>query len=329
MKHTLSALLLLGLLFSPPASGQVYLSATDDAHTSNDLAAGPGVTGDRGDFVEIRYFENETTNRRRIGYFKYDISGIDSGLFPFAVLSGTFANGRDGNGEFSVYGLNDGVLNTDDDPSFNEANWTEGSLSFSKGLGVDTSEPSSLGNTLGIDLNEVSLLGTVTLVDGEPLQSNTTDLDLSSFLSSDTNGVVTFLIADEQTDSMTGLPIGTEWRMTARESNVENSLRLAFAPLEGDTNLSGAVTPDDLIPISTNFGASGLTYTDGDLNGDNIIDYADFRHWKNGFLAGGGQPSDIAALTNLIPVPEPTSAGLVLLVVAGSLAHRKRACRAT
>ncbi|CAK9037463.1 Uncharacterized protein SCF082_LOCUS22166 [Durusdinium trenchii] len=309
-------------MLSLPVSGQVYLSATDDAFTSNDLAAGPGTTGDRSDFVEIRYYEDASTNRRRIGYFKYDISEIDSALLPFATLAGTFANGRDGNGEFNVYGLNDGVLNTDDDPSVTEANWSEGSLSFSKGLGVDTSEPSGLGNTLGLDLNEVTLLGTITLVDGEPLQSNTTDLDLSTFLSSDTNDVVTFLLADERTDMGTGLPVGTEWRITAREASSEDSLRLAFIPLEGDTNLSGAVTPEDLIPINMNFGATGLTYTDGDLNGDNVIDYADFRHWKNGFLAGGGQSSDIAALTDLVPVPEPTSACLVLLVVGGGIAQR-------
>ena len=221
-----------------------------------------------------------------------------------------------------MYGLNDGLLNTDDDPSFTEQNWTEGGLSYSRGLGVDTSEPSGVGNSLGIDLSETALLGTITLVEGEPLQSNTTDLDLSSFLAADSNGVVTFMVADERINTETELPVGTEWRVTARERSVEGSMRLAFIPLEGDTNLDGVVTQEDLLPIRTNFGVDDLAYTDGDLNGDGQINSADFRSWKNGFLAGGGQISEAIAWTP-IGVPEPSSAFL-LVALASVLPGRRR-----
>src|SRR3989304_4021020 len=213
-------------------TAQGHLGATDDASTSNDTARGPTATNDRSDFVEIR---NHPATRKRIGYFKYNISAIDPLLFPFARLSGSFADGRDGNGSWNIYGLNDGETNTDDvqDGSFGEANWTEGALTYAMGLGVDvTVSPATVGD-LGLDLTEISLLGTITLVDGEPFLSNTTDLPLASFLSADTNGVVTFMIAD--------LTSETEWRVVAREASGENSVRLSFFPLAGDTDLGGLV----------------------------------------------------------------------------------------
>ncbi|QDV74494.1 PEP-CTERM sorting domain-containing protein [Botrimarina mediterranea] len=321
-----SAFLLGGVLISD-VEAQVYLTATDDANTSNDTSRGPSTTNDRGDFLEIRNFANDasgSTTRKKVGVFKYDISSIDTRLFPFATLTGTFANGRDGNGTFNVYGLNDGEQNLDNVPdgSVGEANWSESSLRYEHGLGFDPTVATTAAGDLGIDLTEVMLLGTITLIDGEPLQSNTTDLNLDAFLDADTNGVVSFFLADERVNEETGLPIGTEWRLTAREASAENSLRLAFTPIPGDTDLSGVVDLADLDPIRTNYSLGGLAYTDGDLNGDGDVTFADFRLWKTGFLDAGGSLE--GANLGFLSVPEPTSAALLMIAAAAFAGSRQR-----
>jgi hypothetical protein len=304
------------------AQAQVYLTATDDANTSNDTAQGPTTTGDSSSFVAIRNYQlaDPVTTRKRIGYFKYDISGIDSRLFQYAGLAGAFSGGLDGNGTFTVYGLNDGVTNTDNVPdgSYNEASWAEGTLTYSMGLGVDTTVATTALGDLGIDPAETTLLGTIALVDGQPIQSNPTDLPLSTFLSDDTNGVVTFMLAD--------LASGTEWRLVARESSSENSLRLAFSPMAGDTDLDGVVELEDLDPIRTNYRHQGVDYTGGDLSGDGTVTFRDFRIWKTAYLdslmsEGGGSLSgvDVSFLSG--SVPEPTS---LWLAAAASLAFVAR-----
>ncbi len=292
------------------SEGQIFLTNTDDANTSNDTSRGPTTTNDRSDFVEIRnFFDGASTTRKKIGYYKFDISGINPILFPFATLSGIMPNNRDGAGLISVYGLNDGVTNIDNVPdgSYGEAAWTEGTLSYSKGLGVDTSVPASEGLNLGIDPNETTLLGVINHPDVPELVSTTTDVPLGAFLAADTNGFVTFMLA--------GAPTGSpEWRTTARENSAVDTLRIVFNVKTGDTNLNGTVDLDDLTPIRTNYRATGLSYTEGDLNSDNIVDLADFRLWKTGLLAEGGSLAGVD-LSFATAVPEPSAA--LLAVLAG------------
>lgn len=154
------------LLLAQRAQAQVFVSATDDANTSNDTSRGPTTTNDRADFIEIRNFQSVsgeppvTTTRKKIGYFKYDVSGVDPLLYQFATLTGAFQGGRDGNGTFTVYGLNDGETNTDNVPdgSVGEVNWSESTLSYSNGLGVDVTVATTALGDLGIDLTETALL---------------------------------------------------------------------------------------------------------------------------------------------------------------------------
>ncbi|QDU89773.1 hypothetical protein Pla175_31680 [Pirellulimonas nuda] len=293
------------------ADAQIFLTNTDDANTSNDTSRGPTTTNDRSDFNEIRnFFDGGTTTRKKIGYYKFDISGINPILFPFATLSTQMPNGRDSAGVVSVYGLNDAVTNTDNVPdgTYGEADWTESTLSYSRGLGVDTSVATTDGYNLGIDPNETTLLGVINHpAKGPDLTSNTTDLPLGAFLAADTNGFVTFMLAG----AATGSP---EWRTTARENSAEDTLRLVFNVKTGDTNLNGTVDLDDLTPIRTNYRNTGLSYTDGDLNSDNIVDLADFRLWKTGLLAEGGSLAGID-LSFATAVPEPSTA--CLAAVAG------------
>ena len=324
---TLASAFLLSGVLTHTASGQVYLTATDDANTSNDTSRGPATTNDRNDFIEIRNYAADATGattRKKSAIFKYDITSIDTRLFPFATLTGTFSGNRDGNGVFNVYGLNDGVQNLDNGPdgTVGEANWSESSLRYNHGLGVDVSVATTAVGDLGFDLAEVTLLGSITLIDGQPLQSNTTDLNLGAFLNADTNGRVTFFLADERINEETGLPVGTEWRLTAREASAENSLRLAFAPIAGDTDLNGVVELVDLDPIRTNYSLAGQEYTTGDLNGDGAVTFADFRVWKTGYLEAGGSLAGINL--NFLSVPEPSAAVLLMLAAVASAANRKR-----
>ena len=57
----------------------------------------------------------------------------------------------------------------------------------------------------------------------------------------------------------------------------------------GDTDGDGVVEiPDDFNPIRDNFQKSVALRTQGDLNRDGIVEFLDFREWKNEYLAGGG-----------------------------------------
>jgi PEP-CTERM motif len=195
---------------------------TDDGYAANDPNRGPGVGGNRSDFFEVRHHE---APRKKIGYLKYDISGIDASLFPSATLSGGFASSsHDNAGVWNIYGLNDGEDNTDNvvDGSFGESNWTEEELSYSQGLGVDVSVAVD-STDLGLDVTEIALLGTITLPGNAPFVSNPTDLPLGTFLNADTNGVVTFLIADANFS-------GTEWRVGVKENATVGGIQLSFVP---------------------------------------------------------------------------------------------------
>ena len=214
---------------------------TADGYTANDTNRGPGVGGDRNEasaFMEVRY--NSTAPRKRIAYLKYDISAIDPSTFSSATLSGTFSTtAQDGAGTWNIYGLNDGLANTDDVPdgTFGEANWTEGDpsnfLTYSKGLGVDNSVLDTDGTSQGIDLTEVTFLGTITLPGDAPFQSNTTNLPLAAFLNADTNDMVTFLIADSTNSA-------AEWRIRARENTTAGNMGvvLNFVPEPGSIALA-------------------------------------------------------------------------------------------
>jgi hypothetical protein len=214
---------------APVRSLAVSLTVTDDAYTGNDPNRGPSATGDCNEataFLEVRH---HSAPRKKIGYIKYDISGVNPSLFTLATLSGDFATTtHDGPGLWNVYGLNDGEQNLDDVPdgSFGEANWTEANLSYDKGLGVSTSVPVEPDTDLGIDLTETTLLGTITIPGDAPFASNPMDLPLAAFLSSDTNGVVTFMITDANFS-------GTEWRIQAMENESGPGVQLNFVPEPG------------------------------------------------------------------------------------------------
>lgn len=182
-----------------------------DARLANDSNRGPtSNTGNEAQW-EVRW---HSAPRVRIGYVRYDITGVNPALYSSATLNGTFTasgfNGPSGGtGMWNVYGLNDdvvasgGILGND---------WGETAVNYSNAAGVDNS--AALG-TFAFT-SDVTLLGTISFdgVDVQPLPfaSNTTDLDLTAFLNADSDGLVTFLFMDVAQN-------GDEYRIDSKGGN--------------------------------------------------------------------------------------------------------------
>lgn len=101
-------------------------------------------------------------------------------------------------------------------------------------------------------------------------------------------------------------------------SSTESTLKL------GDTNGDGFVTPADLTPIRTNYRMSGLTRMQGDLTGDTMVTFADFRQWKLAYLEENSGSGSLAGidLSFLSAVPEPAGWMLALAAALGFLPFR-------
>ncbi|MEI8195928.1 MAG: dockerin type I domain-containing protein, partial [Phycisphaerae bacterium] len=109
----------------------------------------------------------------------------------------------------------------------------------------------------------------------------------------------------------------------------------------GDINLDGMVTADDFAQLDANYlkHLSNATWLMGDFNYDGVIDYRDFALANAGltaylgansalaqaqmmqYAAFFGQPDRNALMTT---VPEPASAGLILLGVLHLRSRRNR-----
>jgi len=88
-----------------------------------------------------------------------------------------------------------------------------------------------------------------------------------------------------------------------------------LAKLPGDFNLDGAVNGTDLALWRTEFGSAGGAC---DANNDGRVDGLDYLIWQQQFT-GGTANAFVAAMS----VPEPTAAGLALVVAAVSLRRRR------
>jgi hypothetical protein len=92
-----------------------------------------------------------------------------------------------------------------------------------------------------------------------------------------------------------------------------------------DLNFNGMIEPTDWLKFRANYfnEFTGLSvaqsYEFGDLNGDGVNDFADFRLFQSDYIAANG----LAAFRALFTVPEPTS-GVLLMFGALSLLLRRR-----
>lgn len=219
----------LGALCAPAVYGQISLTPEADARLSNDANRGPTSTAGSSSVVDVRWYDDGAgTTRIRIGYVRYNITGVDPSLFGLATLSGTFSgssyNGpSDGSGMWNVYGLNDDVVANG---NIQGNDWNESTIDYATAAGVDNS--AALG-TFAFT-SDATFLGTMSFdgVDVQPLPfaSNPADLDLSAFLGADTDGLVTFLFMDVG-------PNGNEYRFDSKEGNAADGhgpMMLNFVP---------------------------------------------------------------------------------------------------
>lgn len=84
-----------------------------------------------------------------------------------------------------------------------------------------------------------------------------------------------------------------------------------------DFNGDGVVDGSDFLAWQRGFGATGAQLEQGDANGDGAVDAADLAAWNTAFGAGAVTTN---ANTLALAVPEPTTLGLTLTIVAGVLA---------
>ncbi|CAN0358526.1 unnamed protein product, partial [Ectocarpus sp. 4 AP-2014] len=146
----------------------------------------------------------------------------------------------------------------------------------------------------------------------------------------DTNGTGVDLPA-----SATAVSLGNIWQRSPFE-DVEAAFDLAGsdsgnatvvfvgdAVLRSDFDADGDVDLDDygVFIANANRTVSGLDgYFLGDVDLSGTVDREDFRLFKADFFADGGTAAALAAYT----VPEPTSAVLLALVLAGGLNSKRR-----
>lgn len=190
---------------TPLAASAEVVFVDADTYLSNDSNKGPSVNEGSSNLWTIRSFDNGSAQRARIGYLRFDISGVDPATYGTAVLGGHFERSDfNGSGVWNVYGLKD---------SLNADNWDESTVNYANAAGVNNSAP--LG-AFAIDPVEADFLGTITIVelDVQPLrwESNTTDLNLLNFLNEDTDGLVTLIITDSTVS-------GVEWRIDSKEES--------------------------------------------------------------------------------------------------------------
>lgn len=162
-------------------------------------------------------------------------------------------------------------------------------------------------------------------VDGQQVSSSTTDWAENS---ADTANLVARIggHANGTDESWIGAIDGARiYDEALTAANILNLYRTeALNPvIPGDVDGDGFAMANDLTPIRQNYLKSVSLRSDGDLTGDRIVDFADFRQWKTAVLGGGGslEGLDLSFAT----VPEPSA--IVLLVLGGfglSVAGRNR-----
>lgn len=151
-----------------------------DTYLANDGQMGPDTT--HGSETKIRFCRQLADTRSRIGYIRFDLTGLSEPDMSGSYLTFDASWGKGSEKVVDVYGLIDG----------SGENWDESTITYNTAAGLD---PATLGN-YAIDLTEAVSLGTITTpaAGTYPVQfsSNPTDLPLGAFLGADSDDLVTF-----------------------------------------------------------------------------------------------------------------------------------------
>jgi hypothetical protein len=97
---------------------------------------------------------------------------------------------------------------------------------------------------------------------------------------------------------------GGDWDLGVSGYVLRSGVPLVLGDTDGDG--TGGEFPDDFEPIRANFRNTVSTRAMGDLVGNGVVDFADFRQWKAAHLAAGGSLQGINFDFGTT-VPEPSS----------------------
>jgi hypothetical protein len=150
-----------------------------DTTLSNDADKGPTVVHGALGTVRLRDYPG---TRAKIGFIRFDLTGI-AGDLTGATLSLNFTTAYAKT--WNVYGLKDGANDL----------WPEATTNYNNAPGFIPNPPTTLGNWAFTDPPQTVLLGTFDIPAGAGYYtSSTTNLNLDTFLNSDTNKLVTLVI---------------------------------------------------------------------------------------------------------------------------------------
>jgi hypothetical protein len=128
----------------------------------------------------------------------------------------------------------------------------------------------------------------------------------------------------EDLNNLTSLPAGlTLWEATAINNSgqvvgeASNGDAFLLTPLEpGDANGDGRVDINDLTIVLSNFGQTGMTWSQGNFTGDPTVDINDLTILLSNYGYG------VTAAAGVKGVPEPAALVLLLAALACLLASR-------
>jgi hypothetical protein len=177
---TFFAMVLIGASSAQAAAEPFSLLAFLEQHVTNDTQFGPDQTEDQIG-VHIR---DIGTNRRRVGFFSFDISSIKVEGAEFANLS--LSNLGAGAGPVNVYGV---LEEFDNLPPRLELTWN-------KAPGVKNDPTVNVGDPVELDYADLTpLLFTFTAPANQVRASTEPSQALTDFINSDTDGIITLLFA--------------------------------------------------------------------------------------------------------------------------------------
>ena len=174
------AMLLIGTSSAHAASEPFSVLAFLEQHVTNDTQFGPDQTEDQIG-VHIR---DIGTNRRRVGFFSFDISPIRVKGAEFANLS--LSNLGAGSGPVNVYGV---IEELDNLPPRLELTWN-------KAPGVKNDPTTAVGDPVELDYDDLTpLLFSFTAPANQVRASTEPSQALTDFINSDADGIITLLFA--------------------------------------------------------------------------------------------------------------------------------------
>jgi autotransporter-associated beta strand protein len=219
--------------------------------------------------------------------------------------------------------------------------------------GSQSANPPATKPTSSVNITSLSISGTGALditnnhviVDYSGLSSDPIIGSIAAWIASGyASGAWTGVGIDSSTAASNHLSYGIGY---AASSDPGNPAGLSSGQIEikytllGDTNLDGKVNGTDFTVLATNFNQSGKAWDQGDFNYDGKVNGSDFLLLAANFNQSAGQSAvaadDLAAVDafgaangmsmSLTSVPEPASAGMLVMAGLGILSRRRRSSR--